>query len=160
MRWLLAPAVAGGFGVLACAVIAGQPGALVALSLLAAVPIVVFVYALGQPARRPVPVEPAPAPDGWKTFRTIASELGWAKVSRRHFDRAPRHLLQRVAAGVLEDRAGVDFYATADRDRAIALIGADLWPLLDPQRPGSTDSQAPGLDPATIDRLLIRLENL
>ena len=160
MKWLIAPTLASGFGIAVSAVVAGRSGALISLSLFAAVPVIVFVYTLGRPLRRPAPVEPGPPPDGWKTFQGIATELGWAKVSRRHFDRRPRQLLQRVAAAALESRAGVDFYAPRDRERAIGLIGPDLWPLIDPQRPPSSDSRTPGLDPATIDRLLTRLENL
>lgn len=160
LGWLVVPVLAGGACVASCSIIAGRTGALVSLSALAAVPLIVLIYALGRPAPRPnVPKPPIP-PDGWKTFTSIAGELGWAKVSRRHFDHAPRQMLQRVAAAALDRRAGVDFYSARDRDRAIELIGPDLWPLIDPQRAPSTDSHAPGLDPGTIDRLLTRLETL
>ena len=160
LGWLVVPVLAAGAGVASSSVMAGRTGALAALSALAAVPLIVLIYALGRPAPRPSPPSPPEPPDGWKTFGNIAGELGWAKVSRRHFDRSPRQMLQRVAAAALERRAGVDFYSARDRDRAIELIGPDLWPLIDPQRPPSTDSHAPGLDPGTIDRLLTRLETL
>lgn len=158
--WLVVPVLAGAGCVGTGAVVAGRSGALVSVSLMAGVAVIVLVYALGRPAPRPAVPEPPRRPDGWTTFSNIAGELGWAKVSRRHFDHAPRRMLQRVAAAALDRRAGVDFYAAQDRDRAIALIGPDLWPLIDPQRKPSTDTSAPGLDPATIDRLLTRLETL
>lgn len=160
LRWLNPVLLAAGWCVVVCSVLAGRSGAILAVSLLAAVPLLVVLVTLGSP-RAPARVpEPSSDPDGWQSFREIAVELGWASVSRRHFDGHPRRMLQRVAAAALEDRAGVDFHDPRDRDRAIALIGADLWPLVDPQRPPSTDSHAAGLDPATVDRLLTRLESL
>jgi hypothetical protein len=160
LRWLVLPVLASAFGVIAATVLAGRPGLLISLSLVAAVPLfVVFAELFRAPPVRTAATR-QPADDGWQTFRDIAAELGWAKVSRRHFDRTPRHILQRVAAAALDDRAGIDFYSARDRDRAIALIGPELWPLLDPQRPASTDSDTRGVDPRTIDRLLTRLESL
>lgn len=160
LEWLNPALLAAAFCVIVCGVLAGRSGAIIAASLLAAVPLIAVVAALGGPAARARAAEPDTDPDGWQSFREIAAELGWATVSRRHFDTRPRQMLQRVAAAALEDRAGVDFHEPRDRDRAIALIGPDLWPLLDPLRPPSADSHAPGLDPATVDRLLTRLESL
>ena len=158
--WWLPAVLAVGVGVVACSVIAGRVGALVSLSLAATIPLVVFVLSLGRAHRRPLPPERRAAKDGWTSFREIGRELAWAKVSKRHFDSAPRRMLQRVAAAALDSRAGVDFYADRDRDRAMTLIGPDLWPLIDPRRAPSNDTASPGLDPATIDRLLTRLEQL
>ena len=160
LKWLVPAVLAAGFGVVVCSVLAGRSGVIISLSLLAAVPLIAVIASLGQPAARTRSAAPETDPDGWQTFRQISAELGWASVSRRHFDAHPRQMLQRVAAAALEDRAGVDFHDPRDRDRAIALIGPDLWPLLDPQRPASSDSHAPGLDPATVDRLLTRLESM
>lgn len=159
-RWLVPAVLAAGFGVVVCAVLAGRSGAIIAAGLVAAVPLLAVLAALGRPEPRSRSSESETDPDGWQSFRQISAELGWATVSRRHFDTRPRQMLQRVAAAALEDRAGVDFHDPRDRDRAIALIGPDLWPLLDPQRPASSDSHAPGLDPRTVDRLLTRLESL
>jgi hypothetical protein len=158
--WWAVPALVLGFSVIAGSVLAGVSGALIALSFAAAVPLVVLELSLGAASRRPALPDRATPRDGWHSFRSISRELGWAKVSKRHFDSAPRRMLQRVAAAALDSRAGIDFYADRDRDRAMELIGADLWPLLDPRREPSADTNAPGLDPATIDRLLTRLEQL
>ena len=160
MRWLVLPVLASAFGVIAATVLAGRPGLLISLSLVAGVPLFVVFAELFRAPHPPAAASGQPADDGWQTFHDIAAELGWAKVSRRHFDRTPRRILQRVAAAALDDRAGIDFYSARDRDRAIALIGPELWPLLDPQRPASTDSDTRGVDPRTIDRLLTRLESL
>ena len=161
--WWMPALVALALGVLAGGMVAGRSGALISLSVAATIPPTVALIALGTRRRRRavlVPSQRAARRDGWASFWQIGSELGWAKVSPRHFDGAPRRMLQRVAAAALDVRAGVDFYAAADRGRARDLIGADLWPLIDPQRESSTDSARPGIDPATIDRLLNRLEQI
>lgn len=158
--WWMPALVVLAIGVLAGGVVAGRSGALISLSVAATIPPTVALIALGTARRRAVPPQRAARRDGWASFWQIGSELGWAKVSPRHFDGAPRRMLQRVAAAALDVRAGVDFYAPADRGRARDLIGADLWPLIDPQRESSTDSARPGIDPATIDRLLNRLEQI
>jgi hypothetical protein len=160
LRWLVPPVLACAFGVIAASVLAGRSGLLISLSMVAAVPLLVVFAELFRAPQLPTPARRRPTDDGWQTFHDIAAELGWAKVSRRHFDRTPRRMLQRIAAAALDDRAGLDFYSARDRQQAIALIGPQLWPLLDPQRPPSTDSNAPGVDPRTIDRLLTRLETL
>jgi hypothetical protein len=160
LRWLVLPVLACAFGIIAASVLAGRPGLLISLSMVAAVPLLVVFAELFRAPQVGTSANRRPTDDGWQTFHDIAAELGWAKVSRRHFDRTPRRMLQRIAAAALDDRAGLDFYSARDRQQAIALIGPQLWPLLDPQRPPSTDSDAPGVDPRTIDRLLTRLETL
>jgi hypothetical protein len=160
MRWLVLPVLASAFGVIAASVLAGRSGLLISLSLVAAVPLLVVFAELFRAPPAATPAKRQPSDDGWQTFHDIAAELGWAKVSRRHFDRTPRRMLQRVAAAALDDRAGLDFYSARDREQAIALIGPEHWPLLDPERAPSADSDAPGVDPRTIDRLLTRLESL
>jgi hypothetical protein len=160
LRWLVLPVLASAFGVIAASVLAGRSGLLISLSMVAAVPLLVVFTELFRAPQPAIQSRRRPADDGWQTFNDIAAQLGWAKVSRRHFDRTPRRILQRVAAAALDDRAGLDFYSARDREQAIDLIGPELWPLLDPERPPSTDSDAPGVDPRTIDRLLTRLETL
>jgi hypothetical protein len=39
-------------------------------------------------------------------------------------------------------------------------IGADLWPLVDPARPASDDTRAPGVPLPVVMRFLARLEEL
>jgi hypothetical protein len=49
---------------------------------------------------------------------------------------------------------------TADPAAAENAIGADLWPLVDPARPVSDDTRAPGVPLAVVMRFLARLEEL
>jgi hypothetical protein len=109
-----------------------------------------------RPRRRrpPVPFLNADFP----AYRRIEDTLFWAPVSARHFDHAVRPLLSRLLAAVLAERHGVDM--TADSAAAKAAIGADLWPLVDPARPVSDDTRAPGVPLPTVMRFLARLEAL
>jgi hypothetical protein len=44
--------------------------------------------------------------------------------------------------------------------RAASLIGEEIWPYIDPSRPASFDSKAPGADLRTLTRIVDRLEQL
>jgi hypothetical protein len=106
--------------------------------------------------RAAIPAAPSPprrsgrrtADDGtwpFASYRRIRAALGWAGVSARHYDRATRPVLIRLAP---------------DPERARLVLGEDLWPLIDPDRPASSDSDAPGVDVATLTRIVDRLEQL
>jgi hypothetical protein len=103
------------------------------------------------PGRVPAPVEAA----DFAVFRKISTDLGWAGVSRWHYDHGLRPLLTRLAESAAERRL-----AGAGRDAAGArwLIGEDLWPLVDPGQPPSADSRSRGPDLRTLNRLVDRLE--
>jgi hypothetical protein len=109
-----------------------------------------------SPRRRrpPVPFLNADFP----AYRRIEDTLFWAPVSARHFDHAVRPLLSRLLATVLAERDGVDM--TVDHAAAKDAIGADLWPLVDPDRPVSDDTRAPGVPLPVVMRFLARLEAL
>jgi len=85
-------------------------------------------------------------PSDFPAYAKISSDLGWAPVSRWHYDY------------VLAERHRVDL--TADPERARSLVGDDIWPLIDPSRPRSFDSRAPGTDLRTLTRIVDRLEQL
>ena len=55
--------------------------------------------------------------------------------------------------------AGIRF-ARINPARARDLVGDDIWPLVDPSRPPSFDSKAPGADLRTLTRIVDRLEQL
>ncbi len=163
------PAVIAGTTAVACclaagAVAAGPGGLFVAGCVLAALGLV--ITRVGVPPAAPMPSRGARrahgvAGDGARPFaayRRIREALGWAGVSARHYDLATRPVLQRLLAARLAERHGIDPVRSPDRARA--LVGADLWPLLDPARPASADSGAPGIDMATLHRLVDRLEEL
>jgi hypothetical protein len=91
-------------------------------------------------------------------YRHIDLALSEARVSKRHFDLVTRPLLQRLLAALVADRHGVDL----GKDTAVArdAMGEDLWPLLDPARLPSDDSQAPGVSLETLAAIVDRLEDV
>jgi len=91
-------------------------------------------------------------------YAKISSDLGWAPVSQWHYDHGLRPLLSRLFESVLAERYRVDL--TADPERARSVVGDDIWPLIDPSRPPSLDSRAPGTDLRTLTRIVDRLERL
>jgi hypothetical protein len=88
----------------------------------------------------------------------ISSDLGWAPVSRWHYDHGIRPLFGRLLESVLAERHRVDL--ARDPARARDLVGDDIWPLVDPSRPPSFDSKAAGADLRTLTRIVDRLEQL
>ncbi|HLX49224.1 MAG TPA: hypothetical protein VKS82_12910 [Streptosporangiaceae bacterium] len=91
-------------------------------------------------------------------FLEISSDVTWATVSQRHFDRGIRPRLARLLDTRLAERHGVTIASQPDRARELA--GEDLWPLIDPARPLSEDSNAPGVSLAKLTRIITRLEEL
>jgi hypothetical protein len=91
-------------------------------------------------------------------FLEISSDVTWATVSQRHFDHGIRSRLTRLLDTRLAERHGVTIAAQPERARELA--GADLWPLIDPARPLSEDSNAPGISLAKLTRIITRLEEL
>jgi hypothetical protein len=91
-------------------------------------------------------------------YREVIGDLGWAPVSRRHYDYITRRRLFRLLRGLAAERRGLD--ADHEPAAARALAGEDLWPLLDPARPACEDTGVPGVDLATLGRIIDRLEEL
>lgn len=147
-------------GVVLAYALAGLGGLLVALSVVAVVGLLATLLAvpaappLRRRPRRPVPHENA----AFRSYRRVADLLSWATVSPRHYDVVTRPLLQRLLAARLAERHGIDPHRSPDAARD--LVGAELWPWLDPSRPADESSHAPGLDARTLHRLVDRLESL
>jgi hypothetical protein len=97
-------------------------------------------------------------PGDFPAYAKISSDLGWAPVSQWHYDHGIRPLLGRLLESALAERHRVDL--AADPARARSLVGDDIWPLIDPSRPPSFDSKAPGADLRTLTRIVDRLEQL
>jgi hypothetical protein len=91
-------------------------------------------------------------------YAKISSDLSWAPVSQWHYDHGIRPLFGRLLESVLAERHRVDL--ARDPARARDLAGDDIWPLVDPSRPPSFDSKAPGADLRTLTRIVDRLEQL
>lgn len=140
--------------------VAGAAGLLVTLTALTVMAAAVLALALpGAPARR-IPRRPAPAVRDapYRAYRGVAEQLSWAAVSPRHFDLVTRPLLTELAAARLADRHGVDLHR--EPAAAQALLGADVWPWVAPVEVPSRDGQPPGVDRATLTRIVDRLEQL
>jgi hypothetical protein len=84
-----------------------------------------------DPARRPA-IRAAEFP----AYQRIASDLEWAQMSRRHYEHALRPMLARLAAALGRPRA----------------VPADLGGA------PAGDVDGPGLDLATLERMVTRLE--
>jgi hypothetical protein len=91
-------------------------------------------------------------------YLRVSSDLAWAKVSWWHYDHGTRRLLTRLLTLVLTEGHRLD--PAADPERAAALVGTDLWPLVDPARPVSQDTHTPGPGLDTLARLTDVLEKL
>ena len=106
------------------------------------------------PTRPGPPVENAP----FRSYRQVAEALSWAEVSPRHYDLGTRPVLVRLLAARLSDHHGIDL--AADPAAARRLVGEDVWHWLDSDREVDRRGQPPGLDPATLERIVDRLEHL
>lgn len=93
----------------------------------------------------------APALGEWQ--RIVDKSIG--DRSEVHFTATLRPQLQRLFAARLAERHGVDLHRSPERARA--LVGADLWPWIDPEhRP----AQRPDNPEQVLRALLDRLEAL
>jgi hypothetical protein len=139
--------------------VGGQTGLLAAVALAAVAGLLAARLRIPGPPRRPSPPPPEHDQDAeFAAYRRIDSALGQARVSRRHFDHTARPLLQRLLAVLLADRRRLDM--SQDTGAAREALEDDLWPLLDPARPASEDSRAPGVSEQTLARIVDRLEDL
>ncbi len=84
------------------------------------------------PRRRPA-IRTADFP----AYRRIFSDLEWAQMSRRHYEHALLPMLARLAAALGPGQP----------------VPAELT------RPPSPDADGPGVDPATLERIVAALEN-
>jgi hypothetical protein len=177
--WRVTVVTVAAFAVMAAAfTISGQLGLVIAADCLAALALVIALARTPGGARergvlRPVvararaawqrirPRRAAPAAvrsSDFPAYAKISSDLSWAPVSQWHYDHGLRPLLSRLLESVLAERHRVDL--TADPARARSLVGDDIWSLVDPSRPPSFDSRAPGTDLRTLTRIVDRLEQL
>ena len=112
-----------------------------------------LVPAAPHPTGRRRRLAPGVRAEDFPAFRQIVADLGWAGASRRHYDHVTRPVFTRLVVTALADRG-------LTQEAAETRAGADLWPLMDPSAPLSNDSEAPGVDAATLGRIVDRLERL
>ena len=138
----------------------GAAGLLVSVSVIAVAAAAVAlsrVPAAPEPRRRHRPGPPVDnAP--FRSYRQVAEALSWADESPRHYDLVTRPLLVRLLTTRLADRHRIDH--GTDPQAARRLVGDDVWHWLDPDREVSRQGQPPGVDQATLTRIVDRLENL
>jgi hypothetical protein len=127
-------------------------GTVLALAALLAARLAIVPAAPHPPGRRKRPA-PGVSADDFPAFRQIVADLGWAGASRRHYDHVTRPVFTRLVGAAQADRG-------LTQESAEARAGADLWPLMDPSAPLSNNSEAPGVDAATLGRIVDRLERL
>ncbi|MEU1328965.1 hypothetical protein [Streptomyces sp. NPDC005865] len=135
----------------------GAAAATTGLALITAVALVLGRYAVGGGARdggdrKAVRLlgSRAPALGGWRRIVTDT----FADDAEVHFASVMRPQLQRLFAARLAERHGVAMYRNPQR--ASALVGAELWPWIDP---GATAPRATLPEPV-LRALLDRLEAL
>ena len=137
----------------------GQVGLLAVVALGAAAALLTTRLRIPLSPREPRPPRPEqPAGGEFTAYRRIQSSLALAQSSQRLFDYTARPLLQRLLAALLADRRRLDL--TWDDRAAREAVGDELWPLIDPARPASSDSRPPGVSEQTIARIVDRLEDL
>ena len=140
--------------------VAGSLGAFWVPALAAAAAVLLLRLELPAPRRRRRRFRPPRRFDNrdFPVYRRIEESLMWSRVSARHFDHAALPLLSRIAATQLAERRGIDL--VGDPVAARTVLGDDVWDLVDPHRPISTDTSAPGVPRASVARLTQRLEDL
>lgn len=113
----------------------------------------------GLPRRAaPPPRAVADEAAAFPVYRRIRSDLMWAATSGRSYDGTVRPLLAGLAGAALADRHRVDL--DADPVAARDLLGADVWPLVDPTARLPASGHRVGVDLRAITRVVERLETL
>lgn len=158
------PALASAVAVLAAGLagagVAHSAGAVAVSTAVAGLALLAARLTLPGPPRPTVPPRRIAVGDeaAFPTYRRIRADLMWAASSGRSYDATVRPLLARLARAALADRHRVDL--DADPAAARELIGADIWPLVDPtaRLPASRDRL--GVDGDSIAEAVDRLERL
>jgi hypothetical protein len=138
--------------------VGGQAGLFAVVVLAAIAGLLAARLRIPRPAPRPARPQAPDSDPAFAGYRRIETAVGLAQSSQRFFDHGARPLLQRLLAALLADRRGLDI--GQDTGAARTAVGDDLWPLLDPERPASSDSRQPGVSERTLARIVDRLEDL
>ena len=138
----------------------GLAGLLVTLSVVTVAATVVAL--IGVPAPPTPGRSPRPGPPvenaSFRSYRAVSEALSWADVSPRHYDLVTRPMLVGLLASRLSDRHRIEL--ATDPAAARRLVGEDVWHWLDPTREVDRRGQPPGVDLATLTRIVERLEQI
>lgn len=152
MRPPVRPVLLGAALLLAAGRLGGDELALVTVQVLAAVVLLSRLVELPVPSPRRRPR--VPEPDGRERFpsydRVFSAVLG-ARQSARVVDLQLRPVLAHLVAAKV-DQLG--------EPRVRAVLGEEVWWLVDPSRPARSDSRQGGLDTGALTRVVERLEAL
>ncbi len=92
------------------------------------------------------------------TYDSVASDVSWATKSGRDFDLHVRRRFTRIARARLAE-LDVDLDDLADDPRrARALLGAELWQVIDPTREPSRARDSGGVSMAELHHLIDQLD--
>ena len=112
-----------------------------------------------RPARRSGQARPGRQDQAdFPLYLEIAADITWAGVSQRHYERGLRARLTRILDARLTERYGV--VAADQPERAAALAGPELWPLIDPAAPSTSNHDAAGVSLDRLARAVTKLEEL
>jgi hypothetical protein len=140
-------------------VVGGQTGLFAVVALAAVAGLLVARLRIPPPPSRPsAPRRAKDSDSAFEGYRRIDTAVSLAQTSARFFDHTTKPLLYRLLVVLLADRHHMD--VGKDPGAAREAVGDDLWPLLDPARPASNDSRAPGVSEQTLARIVDRLEDL
>jgi hypothetical protein len=137
-------AVVGIAAILAAGYVSAGPSGLIDAAALAAVGVLVVIRGTVRGGRPGIVRHPEPRRSrrngeeaaGFPAYRKIASDLEWAQMSRRHYEYVARPMLARLAASL-------------GRPQAVAA---------EPAGPPAGAADGPGVDLATLDRIVTGLE--
>lgn len=151
-------AAVGAASVVLLGLVEGWPGAATGLAVCTAAGLGIARYVSGAGAqdsgfRRSVRLLGSRAPALGEWQRIVDKSIG--DRSDVHFNATLRPQMQRLFAARLAERHGVDLYRAPERARA--LVGADLWPWIDPER---RPARRPDDPERVLRSLLDRLEAL
>ncbi len=92
------------------------------------------------------------------SYRRVRNEVSGGLHAQWEYDHGLRRRLRRILAVRLLETAGVDLDRQPERARD--LLGAELWPLVDPRAAPTDDRDRPGVSAAALDTLVDRLERM
>jgi hypothetical protein len=98
------------------------------------------------------------APTGFPSLARIEREVALAAASSHDVHFRLRPTLRATTAELLSARRGIRL--DTQHERARAILGDETWELVRPDRPPPRNPRGPGLDRATLERVVASLEAL
>lgn len=128
-----------------------------AFEILAIVLIVVARLRMSTRAQSTVD-EPEPAPEDDPAVLRARATIAWAEGTRMDWDRHVRPVLARELGELFRSRR--DPESMPANEIGQRMLGGELWALVDPRHPFTTELDQPGPGRAGLTAILDRLERL